>query len=83
MVKVFGFSLLAFDLVIMSQFGVEQFIESWLDSVKRKKKYHQQQPKRPYWSCKQQEEVKTSLWDKNLWNLILQRELTQMVAKMV
>lgn len=36
MVKVFGFSLLAFDLVIMSQFGVEQFIESWLDSVKRK-----------------------------------------------
>lgn len=46
MVKVFGFSLLAFDLVIMSQFGVEQFIESWLDSVKRKKKkYHQQQPK--------------------------------------
>lgn len=43
MVKVFGFSLLAFDLVIMSQFGVEQFIESWLDSVKRKEKYHQHQ----------------------------------------
>lgn len=37
MVKVFGFSLLAFDLVIMSQFGVEQFIESWLDVALREK----------------------------------------------
>ena len=48
MVKVFGFSLLAFDLVIMSQFGVEQFIESWLDSVKRRKNISSTITKRPY-----------------------------------
>lgn len=48
MVKVFGFSLLAFDLVIMSQFGVEQFIESWLDSVKRQKEISSTTTKRLY-----------------------------------